>query len=52
MLVDRGILTSQDAREVYENALLRVEMQQSSEPAVQALYEAARELIEVQLSQQ
>lgn len=49
MLVDRGVLSPQDAREIYENALLLIEMQQGDEPAVQPIYEAARELIEAHL---
>lgn len=49
MLVDRGVISPQDAREVYENALLLLEMQQGDEPAVQPIYEAARELIEAHL---
>jgi glycerol-3-phosphate O-acyltransferase len=48
-LVDRGVLPAQDARDVYENALLLIEMKQSDEPAIQGIYEAARELIEAHL---
>lgn len=48
-LVERGVLTSEDARDVYENALLMIETQQGDEPAVQRIYEAARELIEAHL---
>jgi glycerol-3-phosphate O-acyltransferase len=48
-LVERGVLTSEDAQDVYENALLMIETQQGSEPAIQRIYEAARELIEAHL---
>jgi hypothetical protein len=48
-LVDTGVLSSRGAREIYENALLMIEMQQGDDPAVQRIYEAARELIEVHL---
>jgi len=48
-LVDRGVLSAQDAREVYEQALRRLETQRSSEPAMQRIYEAAREMIEAHL---
>ena len=48
-LVNRGVLSSQDANEVYENALLMIEMQQGADTAVQRVYEAARELIESHL---
>jgi hypothetical protein len=48
-LVDRGVLSPQDAREIYENALLLIESGQGDLPAVQRIYEAARELIEAHL---
>lgn len=48
-LVDRGVLSAQDAREVYEQALLLIETQHSKEPSMQRIYKAARELIEAQL---
>ena len=48
-LVERGVLTSEDAQDVYENALLMIETQQGDEPAVQRICEAARELIETRL---
>jgi hypothetical protein len=48
-LVERGVLSSQDAREIYENALLLIELQQGNEPGEQRIYEAARELIEAHL---
>lgn len=48
-LVDRGVLSPLDAREIYENALLMIETDQGDDPAVQRIYEAARELIEAHL---
>ncbi|ABE63756.1 hypothetical protein Nham_3003 [Nitrobacter hamburgensis X14] len=42
-LVNRGVLSPQDANEIYENALMMIEMQQGADPAVQCVYEAARE---------
>ena len=48
-LVERGVLSDRDAREVYENALLMIETDQGDEPAVRRIYEAARELIEAHL---
>jgi hypothetical protein len=48
-LVNRGALSPQDANEIYENALMMIEMQQGADPAVQRVYEAARELIEMHL---
>ncbi|MEH6952570.1 hypothetical protein V4R08_14775 [Nitrobacter sp. NHB1] len=48
-LVNRGVLTQQDANEIYENALMMIEIQQGADPAVQRVYEAARELIEAHL---
>ena len=48
-LVNRGVLTQQDATEIYENALMLLEMQQGADPAVQHVYETARELIEAHL---
>ena len=48
-LVDAGVLTDTQAREVYENALLMMETGQGDDPAVQRIYEAARELIEAHL---
>jgi hypothetical protein len=47
--VNRGALSPQDANEIYENALMMIEMQQGADPAVQRVYEAARELIEMHL---
>jgi glycerol-3-phosphate O-acyltransferase len=48
-LVNRGVLTQQDAHEIYENGLMTLEMQQASDPDVQRVYENARELIEAHL---
>ena len=48
-LVNRGVLTQQDANEIYENALMLLEMQQGADPAAQRVYETARELIEAHL---
>ena len=48
-LVNRGVLTQQDANEIYENALMTLEMQQGADPEVQRVYETARELIEAHL---
>lgn len=48
-LVDTGILSGTQAREVYENALFMIESQQGGEPALQGIYEAARKIIEDQL---
>jgi hypothetical protein len=48
-LVNRGVLTQQDANEIYENALMMLEMHQSADPDVQRVYENAREMIEAHL---
>lgn len=48
-LVDRGVLSPQDARDIYENALLLIEAGQGDDPRVARIYEAARELIETHL---
>lgn len=48
-LVERGVLSDRDAREVYEHALLMIETEQGDDPSVQRIYEAARELIEAHL---
>jgi hypothetical protein len=45
-LVNRGVLTQQDTNEISENALMTLEMQQGADPAVQRVYETARELID------
>jgi hypothetical protein len=48
-LVNRGVLTQQDATEIYENALMLLEIQQGADPAAQRVYETARRLIEAHL---
>ena len=48
-LVNAGALSSLSAREIYENALLMIETRQGSEPGMQRIYEAAREIIEARL---
>jgi hypothetical protein len=48
-LVDTGVLSPRGAREIYENALLMIETQQSDDPSSKRIYEAARELIESHL---
>ena len=48
-LMERGVLSPRDAREIYENALLMIEAGQGNDPGVQRIYEAARELIEAHL---
>lgn len=50
-LVNRGVLTQQDTNEIYENALMTLEMQQGADPVVQRVYEAAREWIKAQCHQ-
>ena len=51
-LVNAGALSSLDAREIYENALLMIETRQGSEPGMKRVYEAAREIIEARLRRQ
>lgn len=51
-LVQAGVLTSQGAREVYENALLLIETQQGDDPGAHRIYEAARKIIESRLRPQ
>lgn len=48
-LVERGVLTPRDAREIYENARLMIESAQSNDPDLKRIYETARELIEAHL---
>jgi hypothetical protein len=48
-LVEHDVLSAQDGREVYEHALLLIEMKQDDDPAVPRIYEAARELVEAHL---
>jgi hypothetical protein len=47
--VEHDVLSAQDGREVYEHALLLIEMKQDDDPAVPRIYEAARKLIEAHL---
>jgi hypothetical protein len=51
MLLERGALTSEDTREIYEHALILIDTQQSSNQAVQEIYKAARKLIESNLGE-
>ena len=43
------MLTTDDAREIYETSLLMIETGQGRDPAIQQIYEGAREIIEKQL---
>lgn len=45
----KGILSDEEVREVYEQALYLLEEHQSDEPGAQPIYEAAREILESQL---
>lgn len=50
MLGAKGVLSDAEVREVYEQALFLLETHQGdSEPAMQHIFEAAREVIEAQL---
>lgn len=49
MLGAKGLLSDNEVREVYEQALYLLEQHQSSEPELKAVYEAAREIIEAEL---
>lgn len=49
MLGAKGILSDEEVREVYEQALYLLEQHQSNEPELKAVYEAAREIIEAEL---
>jgi hypothetical protein len=51
-LIRKGALTNAEAREIYEQALLMLEAQQAEAPYSQAVFEAARELIEQHLRPQ
>jgi hypothetical protein len=48
-LVERGVITPHDAHEIYENALLCIETLQADEPAVERIFQVARQLIETRL---
>jgi hypothetical protein len=50
-LVRSGALTMAERREIYEHALLMLEARQAEVPHSQAVFEAARELIEQHLRQ-
>ncbi len=49
MLGAKGLLSDQEVREVYEQALFLLETHQGEDREVQPIYEAAREIIEEQL---
>ena len=49
-LVHKGLLQAADIREVYESALLLLERQQGEVPQAQGAFEAARAMLEQQLS--
>lgn len=49
MLGAKGILSDEEVREVYEQALYLLETQQSTDEDMAPIYEAAREIIEAQL---
>ncbi|WP_018428253.1 hypothetical protein [Hoeflea sp. 108] len=49
MLGAKGILSDEEVREVYEQALYLLEQHQSNEPELKTVYEAAREIIEAEL---
>lgn len=49
-LVHKSLLQAADIREVYESALLLLEQQQGEVPQAQGAFEAARAMLEQQLS--
>lgn len=49
MLGAKGILSDDEVREVYEQALFLLEQQQCTDEDMAPIYEAAREIIEEQL---
>ncbi|NKC48136.1 hypothetical protein I6H96_02625 [Brucella anthropi] len=49
LLKRKGVLSDQDEREMYEQALLMLETSQADEPDCGPLYELARNVIEEQL---
>jgi hypothetical protein len=51
-LIRKGVLATDEGREIYEQALLMLEAQQADAPHSQAVFEAARELIEQHLRPQ
>ncbi|PWJ80597.1 hypothetical protein C7441_112139 [Pseudaminobacter salicylatoxidans] len=48
-LASKGLLSDQEVRDLYENALLLLETHQGTEPEMRHVFEAAREVIEAQL---
>jgi hypothetical protein len=48
-LIGKGVLTSREVREIYENALLMLETQQGYEPEISTIIHAARGIIQAQL---
>ncbi|ALJ98280.1 hypothetical protein BiPBO1_66 [Brucella phage BiPBO1] len=49
ILKRKGVLTDAEEREMYEEALLFLEVNQGSDQATNHIYEMAREVIEAQL---
>lgn len=49
MLGAKGVLSDEEVREVYEQALFLLESHQGGEPEMAPVFEAAREIIEAQL---
>lgn len=49
VLKRKGILTDAEEREMYEEALMFLEMNQGDDPATNHIYEMARDVIEAQL---
>jgi hypothetical protein len=49
MLGAKGILSDQEVREIYEQALFLLEQHHAAEPALGAIYEAAREILEAEM---
>jgi hypothetical protein len=49
MLGAKGVLSDEEVREVYEQALYLLETHQGDEEETAPIYEAAREIIEAQL---
>lgn len=49
MLKRKHLISAEDEREIYEHALLLLEMDQANAPDLKHVVEAAREVIEAQL---
>ena len=49
ILVDKGLLSESEVREVYEQALLMMETESGESPTAASIFETARELIEEHL---